>query len=181
MNKMIKKAALIALICLTASAACASLIDSNVVKGKGTVSAGFSLLQGFGLVTTGDFPIDNRMSVGGSFGIAFSSGNPNLMDLHMNLQFLEPTAKNALSASLIGGIWGGTSSGIWLSSHSRDFYIQPELGVGLSYIFNSRLTGRLNLVYGPTLGIELGYKFNPSIEGIFAISEQIVGIKFKVF
>ena len=166
---------------LTVAPAMASLIDANVVRGKPTLSAGFSIFQGFGFVGAGSFAIDQRMSVGGSLGFSFESPNPYLADLHMNFQMVEPTARNAMSLSLIGGVWGGTSDGIWLSKQKKDVYVMPELGVALSYMFDSRLTGRLNLVYGPSLGAEIGYKFNSAFEGIFAISEQVVGIKFKIF
>jgi len=171
----------LAVILSTASVSLASLIDANVVRGRTTFSAGFAMFQGFGFVGTANFPMDNRMSVGGSIGFSMGSPNPCLADLHMNLQFIEPSARNPLSMSLVGGVWGGTSDGIWLSKKERDFYIQPELGVTMTYLFDSRLTGRLNIVYGPTVGAEIGYKFHPSLEGIFAISEQVIGIKFRLF
>lgn len=161
--------------------ATASLIDANIMRGKPTLSAGFSIFQGFGFVGTANFAVDQRMSVGGSIGFSFESPNPYLADLYMNFQMVEPSARNAMSMSLVGGLWGGTSDGIWLSKQKKDPYIQPELGVALSYMFDSRLTGRLNLVYGPSLGAEIGYKFNSAFEGIFAISEQVVGLKFKIF
>lgn len=161
--------------------ASASEIDANVVRGRPNVSIGFSALQGFGLVTTANFPLDSRISVGGSFGYSFDAGNPYLADLFMNLQFVEPTARSPFSASLVGGAWGGTSDGIWLSKNKKDAYIEPELGVALSYMFNSRMTGRFNLVFGPSLGVELGYMLLPQLEGVFAISEQVIGVKFKIF
>lgn len=166
---------------IASSSASASLIDANVVKGKPTLSIGFSALDGFGLVSSMAFPVDSRMSIGGSFGYNFETGNPYLFDLNMNLQFVEPTAKSPFSASVIGGVWGGTSDGIWLSKRIKEAYIQPEFGVSLGLMFNSRMTGRMNLVYGPTLGVELGYLITPGIEGIFAISEQVIGVKFKIF
>jgi hypothetical protein len=182
-NMKFYKAVLISILVVGSSVApvMASLIDSNIVRGKPTFSAGFSLLQGFGFVGTGSFAIDNRMAVGGSLGFSFEDPTPSLADLHMNFQIVEPSAKNAMSLSLVGGVWGGTSDGIWLSKRAHDVYVAPELGVALSYMFDSRMTGRLNLVYGPSLGAEIGYKFNSTFEGIFAISEQIVGIKFKLF
>ncbi len=157
-----------------------SVIDANVVRGRISLSAGFAVLQGFGLVTTANFPIDNRMSLGGSLGYSLESPNPYLADLHMNLQFIEPSARNPLSMSVVGGIWGGTSAGLWISKKQKDFYVQPELGLTMSYLFDSYLTGRLNLVYGPSLGVEIGYKLSPWLEGIFAISEQVIGIKFRL-
>jgi hypothetical protein len=159
----------------------ASLIESSVVRKRSSMSIGFSMLQGPGVVATGNFPIDNKMSLGGSFGFSLETPNPYLMDLYMNLQFIEPSARNPLSMSLVGGIWGGTSDGIWLSKKEREVYVQPELGVTISYMFDSRMTGRLNLVYGPTLGAEIGYKIFPKLEGIFAISAQVIGLKFRVF
>jgi|GEM_PF-2551844 len=172
----------IALVILAAASlpASSSLIDPDVVRGRRNFSVGFSMLQGFGLVTSGHFPMDNKMALGGSFGYSFENSNPYLFDLHMNLQFVEPTARSPIAMSLVGGLWGGTSNGLWLSKHEKDLYVLPELGVAMSYMFNSRLTGRMNLVFGPSLGVELGYKFHPAIEGIFAISEQVVGVKFKI-
>ena len=176
-----KKLLIVLFLTLFAAPCFGSLIDANVVRGKPTLSAGFSLLQGFGLVTTADFPMDGNLSLGGSLGYSFDAGNPYLMDLRMNLQFVEPSARNPICFSLVGGVWGGTSSGIWLSRNKQDFYVQPEFGVAMTYLLNSRVTWRFNFVYGPSLGLELGYKITPSLEGVFAISEQVIGIKFKVF
>ncbi len=175
-----KKIAAFLIVFLVLSApAFASLTDANVVKGHPSFSAGFSILQGFGFVGTASFPIDGRMELGSSIGYSFDSPNPYLADLHMNFQFTEPSAKSPLCFSLVGGVWGGTSSGIWLSKQSREFYIQPELGVCMTYLVDSRLTWRFNFVYGPSLGLELGYKITPALEGVFAISEQVIGIKFR--
>jgi hypothetical protein len=182
MIKMIKKLACAALILVFSTlSAGASVIDANVVKGRHTFSGGFSLLQGFGLVATGDFALDNRMAVGGSVGYSFDGANAYLGDMHLNFQFVEPTSQTPLSMSLVGGLWGGTSNGLWLSKYSCPFYIQPEIGLAMSYMFDSRFTGRIDLVYGPSLGIELGYKIMPNLEAVFAVSEQVIGLKFRLF
>ena len=181
MKKLVIASILAICLILASVPSFASVIDPNVIRGRASVSAGISIIQGFGLVLTGNMPVDNRMSLGGSFGFSLEESNPYLMDIHMNLQFMEPTARNPVSMSLVGGVWGGTSDGIWLSKKETEGYIQPEIGIAMSYMFNSVLTGRANIVYGPSLGIELGYKITPALEGIFALSEQVVGIKFKVF
>jgi len=156
----------------------ASLIESNVWRGRNTVTAGMSLFGGFGIVSSLDYAIDNQMALGGSVGVCLSDENPYLVDFHMNYQFIKPTRRDPLAISFVGGVWGGTSSGIWVNKNKKDLYIMPEIGVTISYPLEERITGRLNLVYGPSLGAEVGFKFHPKLEGIFAVSQQAVGIKF---
>ncbi len=163
---------------LGAGAAHAGLIESNVWKGRNVVSVGMSLFGGLGVVSSLDVGIDSRMSLGGSIGVCLEDQNPYLADLHLNFQFIEPTYRDPLAMSFVGGVWGGTSTGIWVNKNEKDFYIMPELGITMSYPLANKVRGRLNLVYGPSLGAEVGFLIHPKLEAIFAISQQVVGIKF---
>jgi len=175
-----KKHLLISLIILAlcAGGANAALIESNTWKGRNVVSVGMSLFGGTGIVSSLDIGIDSKMSVGGSVGVCFENDNPYLADFHLSYQFIEPTYRDPLAMSFVGGLWGGTSDGIWVHKQKKDLYIMPELGITMSYPLANRVRGRLNLVYGPSLGIEVGFLIHPRFEAIVAISQQVLGVKF---
>ena len=175
-----KKHLLIALLILIlgATSASAALIESNVWRGRDVVSLGMSLFGGTGVVSSLDIAIDKQMSFGGSVAVCFENENPYLADFHLNYQFIRPTYRNAMAMSFVGGVWGGTSEGIWVNKNKKDLYIMPELGITITYPLANRVNGRLNLVYGPSFGAEVGFLLHPKLEAVVAVSQQVLGIKF---
>lgn len=163
---------------LGATSASAALIESNVWRGRNVVSMGMSLFGGTGVVASMDIGVDSKLSYGGSIGICLVDENPYLADFHVNYQFIEPTYRDPMALSFVGGVWGGTSSGMWVGKNKKDTYIMPELGVTISYPLANKVRGRLNIVYGPSLGAEVGFLLNPRLEAIVAISQQVLGVKF---
>ena len=151
----------------------ATIPDANIVAG---VNRG-----GIGLITgaygQADFALSPRTAIGAYFGFDpddvyfgdYDNGDGD--DLvgggHFMYQFLEGDAKNPSIAGIFG-LYGDQDG------------LQPEVGLGLSYPFDAKWTGRANIVYGPSWGFELGYRFNPSLEGTFGITGMgLVGLGFR--
>jgi hypothetical protein len=157
--------------------------DARVVEGRTALGVaalpgvGFSLERGGG----------NKIGFGGGvsiyadreyyrydrWGRQHFDPDDYLFDFFLIYQFLEGTGKVSdrgfrPHAGVILGLWGDEAG------------LGPELGVGLALPLEENLTGRVNLVFGPSSGLEFGYRFNPSLEGtITAFSGRgIVGLRF---
>ena len=139
---------------------------------------------GFGIISGAyghaDFGISDKSAVGGYVGIdpndvflgSFDNRDRHfdsdlLVGGHYMYQFVEGTRKDP-SVSGIFGAFANRSG------------LRPELGLGLSYPFDAKWTGRANFVYGPSWGFEMAYRFNPEVEGTFGITGMgLVGINLR--
>jgi hypothetical protein len=154
----------------------ASIPDADIHQGVN--SAGFGMISG--AYGHADFGISERSAVGGYLGTDpndlffgdFDAGdrsfNSNtVVGGHYMYQFVE------------GGEHSPNVSGIFGAFANRDG-LRPELGFGLSYPLSDRVTGRANVVYGPSWGFELGYRFNPSVEGTIGVTGMgMLGLGFR--
>ncbi len=157
-------------------AAWATIPDANIQAG---VNRG-----GFGMITgaygQADFALSERSAIGGYFGVDpndvyfgdYSRGDNTFSDNvlvggHYMYKFLEGTHRDPSISGIIGAFANRAG-------------LRPEVGVGLSYPFDARWTGRANLVYGPSWGFEVGYKFSRQVEGTFGITGMgLVGLGFR--
>ena len=150
--------------------------DADIVSGQNR--GGFGAISGvYGQM---DVPLSERSALGGYFGLDhnnvyfgdFKAGDDTFHDdLLVGGHYMVQLAEGTRSAPSVAGILGLFANRAGL---------KPEIGVGLSYPFDSRWTGRANLVYGPSWGFEVGYRFNPSMEGTFGITGLgLVGLGFR--
>ncbi len=139
---------------------------------------------GFGIISGAyghaDFPLSDQSAIGGYFGIDPNdvflgdfNGRDNHFDSdvvvggHYMYQFVEGTSKDPSVTGIFGAF--ANRSGL-----------RPEVGIGLSYPFDAKWTGRANIVYGPSWGFEMAYRFNPQVEGTFGITGMgVVGLGFR--
>ena len=149
---------------------------------------------GFGPSVSFDAVIAPRLTLGGSLGLPFLVEGTNQVtgryDVRLAYKFLQ---EGRLSVTGIVGVWGNAN----FDDFSRSRYAGLELGIGLAYRFNNKLTGRLNLVpgftfpvrfnrvsdyYPPAGGFELAYRFSPSVEGTLGYNGQgdILGLRFLI-
>ncbi len=161
---------------LSGSPARASIPDADIRRGVNT--AGFGLVTGvFGRA---DFGLDDKSSVGAYFGADpndvyfgdFRRGDDYfssdaLAGGHYMYQFVEGNRNTPNVAGIFGAFANKTG-------------LRPELGVALSHPFSERVTGRANIVYGPSWGVELGYKFSPTVEGTIGVTGLgLLGLGFR--
>ncbi len=163
---------------LSGSPARASIPDADIHRGVNT--AGFGLVTG--VLGRADFGLDDRSSVGAYFGTDpndvffgdfrrgddfFSSNSDALAGGHYMYQFV----KGDRNTPNVAGIFGAFANRSGL---------RPELGIALSHPFSERVTGRANIVYGPSWGLELGYKFTPTVEGTIGVTGLgLLGLGFR--
>ena len=154
----------------------ASIPDADIHQGMNR--AGFGMISG--AYGHADFGISERSAIGGYFGTdpndlffgdfdagdrAFTSNT--VVGGHYMYQFVE------------GGERSPSISGIFGAFANRDG-LRPELGFGLSYPLGARLTGRANVVCGPSWGVELGYRFNAGVEGTIGVTGMgLLGLGFR--
>lgn len=158
------------------SPARAVIPDADIVAGVNR--GGFGAVSG--VYGQADFPLSERSALGGSFGFDhndlyfgdFNAGDATfkddfVMDGHYMVQFVEGTRRTPSVAGIFG-LFANRAG------------LRPEVGIGLSHPFDSRWTGRANLVYGPAWGFEVGYRFNRSVEGTFGITGLgVLGLGFR--
>lgn len=168
----------IPLVALTAiaSVAQATIPDADIRAGMNR--GGFGVISG--VYGQADFALTGHSAVGAYFGFDhndlyfgdYRRGDDTFDDDfilggHYMLQFLEGTRKDPS----ISGIFGAFANRAGL---------RPEVGIGLSYPFDAKWTGRANIVYGPSWGFEMGYRFSPTVEGTFGITGMgLVGLGFR--
>lgn len=165
-----------ALLLLIASRAVAAIPDADIHRGVNT--AGFGMIDGvFGRA---DFALDDRSAVGGYFGADpngfafrdFDAGeqpfrSDALVGGHYMYKFVEGTRRTPS----VSGIFGAFAD-------RRE--LRPELGVALSHPFSERITGRANVVYGPSWGVEVGYRLSPTVEGTIGVTGLgLLGLGFR--
>jgi hypothetical protein len=165
-----------ALTFLAAGRAEAAIPDADIRRGVNT--AGFGMIDGvFGRA---DFALDDRSAVGGYFGANsndlsfgdFEDGDQRfrsdaLVGGHYMYQFVEGSRRTPS----VSGIFGA-----FADRHE----LRPELGIALSHPLSERLTGRANVVYGPSWGVEVGYRFSPSVEGTIGVTGLgLLGLGFR--
>lgn len=160
---------------LTFSAFSSTLPDADITQKIGL---------GTGPSVSADFKLNNRTSLGVSFGSPIYRGvfTSGFYDVRLLYKFLD---QNKLALSGLIGVTGNPAFNL----SYRGSLIGVEAGIALSYQFTSQVTGRLNLVTGvpidtwgrwnswysfaaPASGIEIGYKFTPSIEGTIGANGQ---------
>ncbi|HEX7078880.1 MAG TPA: hypothetical protein VF363_10685 [Candidatus Eisenbacteria bacterium] len=159
-----------------APAARATIPDANIEAGVNR--GGFGVISG--AYGQADFSLSGHSAVGAYFGfdqndLFFGDYGRNdntfnddlVVGGHYMYQFLEGTRHDPS----IAGIFGAFANRAGL---------RPEFGIGLSYPFDAKWTGRANIVYGPSWGFEVGYRFNPEIEGTFGITGMgVLGLGFR--
>jgi hypothetical protein len=159
-----------------APAARATIPDANIEAGVNR--GGFGIISG--AYGQADFSLSGHSAVGAYFGfdqndLFFGDYGRNdntfnddlVVGGHYMYQFLEGTRHDPS----IAGIFGAFANRAGL---------RPEFGIGLSYPFDAKWTGRANIVYGPSWGFEVGYRFNPEIEGTFGITGMgVLGLGFR--
>lgn len=159
-----------------APAAWATIPDADIQAGVNR--GGFGMISG--AYGQADFAISDRSALGGYFGVDpnniyfgdYGRGDNTfdgdvVVGGHYMYQFLEGTQRDPS----ISGIFGAFANRAGL---------RPEFGIGLSYPFDAKWTGRANVVFGPSWGFEFGYKFSRQIEGTFGITGMgLVGLGFR--
>ena len=158
------------------SPARAAIPDADIRRGVNTAWIGMIT----GVFGRADFGLDDRSAVGAYFGADpdnvyfgnFDRGDhyfssDAIAGGHYMYQFVEGNRNTPNVAGIFGAF--ANKSGL-----------RPELGVALSHPFSERVTGRANIVYGPSCGAELGYKFSPTVEGTIGVTGLgLLGLGFR--
>jgi hypothetical protein len=169
--------ALVAAVALAgAPRAKATIPDANIVSGLNR--GGFGVFEG--VYGQADFSISERSAVGGYFGLddnnlyfdEFGPGDDTFDDdLVLGGHYMYQFVEGNRSDPHVAGIFGAFANRAGL---------RPEFGIAVSYDFDSKWTGRANLVYGPSWGFEVGYRFTPTVEGTFGITGLgAIGLGFR--
>jgi hypothetical protein len=159
-----------------APAAHATIPDADIRAGVNR--GGFGVISG--AYGQADFSLTGHSAVGAYFGVDpndlyfgdYGRGDDTFHDDfvvggHYMYQFVEGTERDPS----ISGIFGAFANRAGL---------RPEVGIGLSYPFDAKWTGRANIVFGPSWGFEMGYRFTPTVEGTFGITGMgLVGLGFR--
>ncbi len=169
-------AAALALLVGVPSQSVASIPDADIHRGVN--QSGFGMISG--AYGHADFGISERSAVGAYIGtdpsdLYFSDfdgrdnrfGSNTLVGGHYMYQFVEGDR----DVPSVAGIFG---------AFANRGGMRPELGIGMSYPFSYRLTGRANVVYGPSWGFEMGYRFTPAVEGTIGVTGMgLIGLGFR--
>ena len=161
---------------LAASRAGATIPDANIVSGVNR--GGFGVFEG--IYGQADFSISERSALGGYFGFDdnnlyfddFGPGDDTFDDdLVLGGHYMYQFVEGNRSDPSIAGVFGAFANRAGL---------RPEFGIAISHDFDSRWTGRANLIYGPSWGFEVGYRFTRTVEGTFGITGLgAIGIGFR--
>lgn len=133
---------------------------------------------GQGLSASLDFPLNSKVSLGGSLGY-LPGPLSSVFDVRGLYKFVPGGSHQVTIDGILGVVGYSAYPGL-------TYPFGLEVGVGLAYPFTSKFTGRLNLLvpynggfnqtyyegtfFGPAGGIELGYHFNPRFEGTIGLN-----------